>query len=181
MHPSRSASRLIVRASLGALLGLVALNAFAGGWYGLRGAGAFHSSGSPGARSIPTSCRACCSWSSSAARSRQLRSPVFTAVRYAGSSHSRRGCWCSRGSRRRSGIIGYVSWMQPTTAAAGLLVLALAGLLPGFARAWRAGLRRDVPGRGRRGTPPLGPGRGRRGTPPLAALLGPPGRRVFGG
>jgi hypothetical protein len=27
-------------------------------------------------------------------------------------------------------IIGYVSWMQPTTAIAGLLVLALAWLLP---------------------------------------------------
>ena len=131
MHPSRSASRLIVRASLGALLGLVALNAFAGGWYGLRGARGVPLewlAGSPfHTYFVPSLLLVVVIGGAFAAAS----IAVFTAVRYARKLAFAAGLLVLAWLAAQVGIIGYVSWMQPTTAAAGLLVLALAGLLPG--------------------------------------------------
>jgi hypothetical protein len=120
----------LVRYSLGSLLAFGAINAFGGGYYGLSGA-----------EGVPVE------WlEGSPFRSYFVPSLVlfvvvggsFLFAAIAVFSNSR----IARVSALAAGvvvlvwivvqvsIIGYVSWMQPTTAGAGLLILLLAWLLP---------------------------------------------------
>jgi hypothetical protein len=121
---------LAVRSALGALLAFGALNAFAGGCYGLSGA-----------RGVPTE------WlQGSPFASYFVPSLILFAVvggSFLGAAIAVFARWrVARLLAFGAGavvlgwiavqlvIIGYVSWMQPTTGVAGLLVLALARLLP---------------------------------------------------
>lgn len=119
-----------IRYSLGALLAFGAVNAFGGGYYGLSGA-----------EGIPTE------WlQGSPFRDYFVPSlvllivvggsfviasiAVFAGLRIARLAAFAAGlvvlCWLAV----QLAIIGYVSWMQPTTAIAGVLVLVLGSLLP---------------------------------------------------
>jgi hypothetical protein len=119
-----------VRYVLGGLLAFGALNAFAGGFYGLSGA-----------KGVPTE------WLEGSPFSDYTFPSVFLLAVVGGSflvaavavfAHSR----IARASALTAGtvvlawivvqvaIIGYVSWMQPATAISGLLVLLLAWVLP---------------------------------------------------
>jgi hypothetical protein len=119
-----------VRTVLGALLVFGALNAFGGGWYGLAGACGIPKewlAGSPFA---------------------DYFAPSFVLLVGVGGTLLGAAIAVLRGNRRarafattaglvvlgwiaiQVAIIGFVSWMQPTTAAAGLVIVGLAGLLP---------------------------------------------------
>jgi len=118
------------RAFLGALLAFVALNAFAGGGYGLRGARGIPVewlAGSP-FRSyfVPSLVLVVVVGGAFAAAS----VAVFTAARFARKAAFAAALVVLAWLAAEVAILGYVSWMQPATAAAGLLVLALAALLP---------------------------------------------------
>jgi len=126
---SRSQSSTI-RYVLGGLLAFGALNAFGGGYYGLSGA-----------EGVPTE------WLEGNPFS-DYRVPsvillvvvggsflvaavaVFVRSRIARTSALTAGTVVLVWIGVQVAIIGYVSWMQPTTAIGGLLVLLLAGLLP---------------------------------------------------
>lgn len=130
MNPMPGKSRLVARYTLGVLLGLVALNAFAGGYYALSGA-----------EGVPTE------WLD--------RSPfrdyfipglilfiiiggAFLAAAIAVFAHLPSArivtfsavlivfIWLAV----QIAIIGYVSWMQPTTAIVAIVILVIAWLLP---------------------------------------------------
>lgn len=130
MNPMPGKSRLFARYTLGVLLGLVALNAFAGGYYALSGA-----------EGVPTE------WLD--------RSPfrdyfipglilfiiiggAFLAAAIAVFAHLPSArivtfsavlivfIWLAV----QIAIIGYVSWMQPTTAIVAIVILVIAWLLP---------------------------------------------------
>jgi len=121
---------LAVRLALGALLAFGALNAFAGGYYGLSGA-----------RGIPTEWLEGSPFASYFVPSLVLFAVVggsFLAAAIAVLARLRAARLLAFGAGAivlgwiavQLVIIGYVSWMQPTTGVAGLLVLALARLLP---------------------------------------------------
>ncbi|HVY38525.1 MAG TPA: hypothetical protein VHM31_11335 [Polyangia bacterium] len=118
-----------VRYSLGALLAFAAVNAFAGGWYGLAGA-----------RGIPTA------WLSGSPFSDYVVPSAILMVAVGGSAllasvavlarwrHDRRlaiaaGAILFGWLAVEVAIIGYVSWMQPATALGGALILGLAARL----------------------------------------------------
>ena len=120
----------MIRYLLGALLTFAAINAFAGGYYGLSGA-----------RGVPLEWLAGSPFSDYFIPSLILFVVVGGAFSFAAVAvliRSRR----ARGSAFAAGtvvlvwigvqlaIIGYVSWMQPTTLLAGVFVLILAWLLP---------------------------------------------------
>jgi hypothetical protein len=128
--PETRPSRPAVRWTLGLLLAFGALNAFGGGWYGLAGA-----------EGIPTEWLAGSPFTSYFVPSLILLLVVggaFLAAAIAVFLRTR----CARRAAIAAGtivlgwiavqvsIIGYVSWMQPTTTIAGVLVLVLAALLP---------------------------------------------------
>jgi hypothetical protein len=125
--PARSAS---VRYPLGALLAFVALNAFGGGFYGLFGA-----------EGIPTE------WLAGSPFTDYVVPSLFLFVVVGGTFLAAAVAVVARARAARPlalaagalvlawiavqvAIIGYVSWMQPATTVAGLLVLALARCLP---------------------------------------------------
>jgi hypothetical protein len=121
---------LAARFALGALLAFGALNAFAGGYYGLSGAAG-----------IPTEWLEGGPFASYLVPSLVLFAVVggsFLAAAIAVFARLRAARLLAFGAGAivlgwitvQLAIIGYVSWMQPTTAVAGLLVLALAWLLP---------------------------------------------------
>ena len=131
-EPTHAAPRKrdAVRYLLGAVLGFVALNAFGGGYYGLSGAEAVPTewlAGSPFSSylipslvlfvivggSLSTACLAVFArWRS--ARFLALGAGAIVLV------------WIAV----QVSIIGYVSWMQPTTAIAAVTIVGLAFLLP---------------------------------------------------
>ncbi len=126
----RTRSDSLIRRSLGTLLLLVALNAFGGGWYGMAGADAVPISwleGSPFRDYfIPSMIlfvvvggSALLSAISVFMRQRKARFLSFLCVITI-------ILWLSV----QIIIIGYVSWMQPTTAAATFIILLLALKLP---------------------------------------------------
>jgi predicted CoA-binding protein len=122
-----------IRYSLGALLAVGALNAFGGGIYGLTGA-----------RAVPKEWLA-----GSPFRDYFLPSLILFAIvggaflvsaiavfarwRRARLLAAAAGAIVLGWIAAQVWIIGYVSWLQPTTAIAGLLILALASLFPGKA------------------------------------------------
>jgi hypothetical protein len=130
LEPSRRREAAALRYSLGTLLAFAALNAFAGGYYGLAGAKGIPREwlrGSPfadyfvpslilvvvvGGTFLLASVAVFARWR----HARVLA--IAAAVVVFG--------WLAT----EIAIIGYVSWMQPATAIAGALVLALAWQLP---------------------------------------------------
>jgi hypothetical protein len=126
---SRSQSSA-VRYALGAVLAFGALNAFGGGYYGLSGA-----------EGVPTEWLAGSSFSDYTVPSLILLvvvggSFLFAAIAVVTGSRMARSSALSAGAvvlvwiAVQMAIIGYVSWMQPTTTIGGLLILLLAWLLP---------------------------------------------------
>jgi hypothetical protein len=118
-----------IRYFLGALLALIALNAFAGGYYGLKGADGVPTEwlqGSPFRDYfVPSLILLIAVGGSSAIAS----VAVFEGLRVARLAAFAAGlivlCWLAV----QVAIIGNVSWMQPTTAIAASLVLVLGSLL----------------------------------------------------
>ena len=119
-----------LRYLLGALLAFIALNAFGGGLYGLAGA-----------EGIPTE------WLAGSPFTDYVIPSLFLLVLVGGTFLAAAVAVFARGRPARPlalaagalvlawiavqvAIIGYVSWMQPATAVAGILVLALARCLP---------------------------------------------------
>jgi hypothetical protein len=117
----------VARLTLGSILAFGALNAFGGAWYGLAGA-----------EGVPTE------WLAGSPFSDYVIPSVVLGAVVGGSFSIAAIAVFRRGSRARLlalaagvvvlgwlavqvAIIGYVSWMQPATAAAGGLILALAG------------------------------------------------------
>ena len=125
----------MIRVVLGVLLGFVALNAFAGGYYGMMGAEGLPVEwldGSPFSDYFVPSLflfvvvGGLCLLAavSVLTRRRFARPAAFAAVAIL-------FAWLAV----QLAIIGYVSWMQPTTAAVGVLELLLTWVLPGSAQA----------------------------------------------
>jgi hypothetical protein len=121
----------LIRNLLGGLLAFGALNAFGGGYYGLSGA-----------EGVPVAWLEGSPFQSYFVPSLVLfvvigGSLLFAAITvFADSRIARLSAAASGGIVLvwipvQVAIIGYVSWMQPTTAVGGLLVLWLAYLLPG--------------------------------------------------
>ena len=121
----------MIRILLGVLFGLVALNAFAGGYYGMMGAEGVPVewlTGSPFSDYFVPSLvlfvvvGGSCLLAATAVltRRRFARPAAFAAVAIL-------FAWLAV----QLAIIGYVSWMQPTTAAVGVLALMLTWALPG--------------------------------------------------
>jgi hypothetical protein len=121
---------MAIRYSLGSLLAFGALNAIGGGYYGLSGLRACRRNGSRGVLSLIISFRASFSWSSWAARSswppslcsQEPASLVLLALTA--------GLVVLGWLAAQVTIIGYVSWMQPATPMAGVLVLFWPGCSP---------------------------------------------------
>jgi hypothetical protein len=119
-----------VRYSLGGLLAFGALNAFGGGYYGLSGA-----------KGVPTEWLKGSPFSDYFVPSLILfvvvggallmaAITVFAGLRVARHAAFAAGLVVLGWLATQVAIIGYVSWMQPTTAIAGVLVLVLGSLLP---------------------------------------------------
>ena len=130
MTHARSHASGLVRGLLGALLAVVALNAFAGGYYALSGAPGVPVewlAGSPFASyAVPGAILFVVVGGSSAAAAvaviagaRRARTFAFTA-----------GAVLLGWIAVQVAIIGYVSWLQPAMAAAAVMILALARSLP---------------------------------------------------
>lgn len=126
----REARAMAIRYSLGALLAFGALNAFGGGYYGLSGA-----------KDVPTKWLTGSPFPDYFVPSLILlvvvggsfvvaATAVFTGLRIARFAALTAGIVVLGWLAVQLAIIGYVSWMQPTTAIAGVLVLVLASLLP---------------------------------------------------
>ena len=126
-----------IRTLLGALLAFGALNAFAGGYYGLAGA-----------EGVPREWLAGSPFSDYAVPSLVLFVVVGGALALAAIMVFRghplaRAIACAAAAVLlvwivvQVAIIGYVSWMQPATFAAGLLMLLLISLLPSTASTGR--------------------------------------------
>lgn len=132
-EPSAAASgRPALRYALGSLLAFGALNAFAGGYYGIAGA-----------KGVPTEWLA-----GSPFRDYWIPSlilfvvvggsflvaavAVFAGLRIARVAAFWAGAIVLVWLAAETFIIGYVSWMQPATAIGGVLVLVLARMLPGL-------------------------------------------------
>jgi len=120
-----------VRNALGVVLTVLALNAFGGGWYGMAGA-----------EGIPVDWLRGSPFQNYYLPSLILLVVVGGSFLFAAIAVFRRTSF-AKGAAVGSvaivfvwlavqlSIIGYVSWMQPATAIAGLIVLALARKLPG--------------------------------------------------
>jgi hypothetical protein len=125
-----NSSQNLIRYALGMLLAFSALNAFAGGYYGISGA-----------KDVPTE------WLKGSPIHDYFipgfilfivvgGSFLFAAIAvFARMRFARLASFCSVGVvfvwlAVQIAIIGYVSWMQPTTAAVGFVILILTWLLP---------------------------------------------------
>ena len=126
----REARAIAIRYSLGALLAFGAVNAIGGGYYGLTGA-----------KDVPTEWLKGSPFLDYFVPSLILlvvvggsfvvaATAVFTSLRIARFAALMAGIVVLAWLAVQLAIIGYVSWMQPTTAVAGVLVLVLASLLP---------------------------------------------------
>ncbi|MEN3338132.1 MAG: hypothetical protein V7647_1808 [Acidobacteriota bacterium] len=120
----------MIRYLLGGLLGFGAVNAFAGGYYGLAGA-----------KGVPTEWLAGTPFSDYTVPSLVLfvivgGSFLFATVAVWNRAHIARSSAYGAAAVVlvwivvQVGLIGYVSWLQPVTATGGLLVLLLAWALP---------------------------------------------------
>jgi hypothetical protein len=120
----------VVRYALGGLLAFGALNAFAGGYYGLSGAKGVPLEwleGSPfKSYFIPSLILVVVVGGAFLAAA----IAVFARMRLARLAAFAAGGIVLVWLAVQVTIIGYISWMQPTTAACGLLILVLAWLLP---------------------------------------------------
>jgi hypothetical protein len=126
----KDAPAMAIRYSLGGLLAFGAVNAFGGGYYGLSGA-----------KGVPTEWLKGSPFSDYFIPSLILlvvvggsfmvaAMAVVTGLRIARLAALTAGIVVLGWLAAQLVIIGYVSWMQPTTAIAGLLVLVLGSLLP---------------------------------------------------
>lgn len=124
----------ITRYALGALLTLLAINAFGGGFYGLSGAKdvpAEWLKGSPfDSYFIPSLVLIICVGGSA------LIAAVLVLRKHVSARKAALGCgiMVSGWIVVQLIIIGFVSWLQPTIAIAGMLILLLAYSLPKYAR-----------------------------------------------
>jgi len=129
-EPGPKASENLIRYILAALLALVALNAFAGGFYGMSGAEGVPIewlSGTPFSDYfIPSLILFVVVGGSSLVAA----IAVFLRLRFARLLALDAAATLFVWLAVQLVIIGYVSWMQPTTAMAGLLVLILTWALP---------------------------------------------------
>ena len=119
-----------IRYSLGALLVFGAVNAFGGGYYGLSGAKGVPTewlNGSPFPDYFVPSLILLVVVGGSFIVAAMA---VFTGLRIARLAALAAGIVVLGWLAVQLAIIGYVSWMQPTTAIAGVLVLVLGSLLP---------------------------------------------------
>lgn len=138
LHGTQRSLAKLERWSLGILLAFGALNAVAGGLFGLSGAKGVPIewlSGSPFRDYfVPGFFLLVVVGGSLLAAA----VAVLTNARVARAAAMAAGCVLLGWIAVQVAIIGYVSWMQPTTAAAGVLVLALATTLPRTGRAAQA-------------------------------------------
>ena len=121
---------MAVRYSLGSLLAFGALNAIGGGYYGLSGAAGVPTEwleGSPFSDYFIPSLILLVVVGGSFVIAAIV---VFAGLRIARVAALAAGLVVLGWLVAQVAIIGYVSWMQPTTAVAGVLVLLLAWLLP---------------------------------------------------
>jgi hypothetical protein len=121
---------MALRYSLGGLLAFGALNAFGGGYYGLSGAEGVPTQwlkGSPFTDYIVPSLILIVVVGGSFL---MAAIAVFTGLRIARRTAVAAGLVVLGWLAAQLAIIGYVSWMQPTTAIAGVVVLVLGSLLP---------------------------------------------------
>ena len=126
----RDPHRTAIRYSLGGLLAFGALNAFGGGYYGLSGAEGVPTEwleGSPFPDYFVPSLILLVVVGGSLL---MAAIAVVAGLRIARLSASAAGLVLLGWLVAQLAIIGYVSWMQPTTAIAGVLVLLLGALLP---------------------------------------------------
>ena len=126
----KEAPAMAIRYSLGALLVFGAVNAFGGGYYGLSGAKGVPTewlNGSPFPDYFVPSLILLVVVGGSFIVAAMA---VFTGLRIARLAALAAGIVVLGWLAVQLAIIGYVSWMQPTTAIAGVLVLVLASLLP---------------------------------------------------
>ncbi len=124
------APAMAIRYSLGALLVFGAVNAFGGGYYGLSGAKGVPTEwldGSPFPDYFVPSLILLVVVGGSFIVAAMA---VFTGLRIARVAALAAGIVVLGWLAVQLAIIGYVSWMQPTTAIAGVLVLVLGSLLP---------------------------------------------------
>ena len=126
----REAHPMAVRYSLGSLLAFGALNAIGGGYYGLSGAAGVPTEWLTGSLFsdyfIPSLILLLVVGGSFV----MAAIVVFAGLRIARMAALAAGFVVLVWLVAQVAIIGYVSWMQPTTAAAGVVVLVLAWLLP---------------------------------------------------
>ena len=126
----KEAPAMAIRYSLGALLVFGAVNAFGGGYYGLSGAKGVPTewlNGSPFPDYFVPSLILLVVVGGSFIVAAMA---VFTGLRIARLAALAAGIVVLGWLAVQLAIIGYVSWMQPTTAIAGVLVLVLGSLLP---------------------------------------------------
>ena len=126
----KEAPAMAVRYSLGALLVFGAVNAFGGGFYGLSGAKGVPTewlNGSPFPDYFVPSLILLVVVGGSFMVAAMA---VFTGLRIARLAALAAGIVVLGWLAVQLAIIGYVSWMQPTTAIAGVLILVLGSLLP---------------------------------------------------
>ena len=128
----KEAPAMAIRYSLGALLVFGAVNAFGGGYYGLSGAKGVPTewlNGSPFPDYFVPSLILLVVVGGSFIVAAMA---VFAGLRIARLAALAAGIVVLGWLAVQLAIIGYVSWMQPTTAIAGLLVLVLGSRLPQF-------------------------------------------------
>lgn len=134
--------RTLAHYTLGILLGFGALNAFGGGWYGMSGAPLVPKewlNGSPFRDYfIPSVILFAVVGGAFAAGA----IAVFARLRMARGAALAAAVVVLVWIATQVSMIGYVSWMQPITAGAGLLILALAAALPARSLAARPLARR---------------------------------------
>jgi len=127
---TREVQAITIRYSLGGLLSFGAVNAFAGGYYGMSGAGGVPTewlNGSPFHDYFVPSLILLVVVGGSLT---VAAIAVFTGLRVARLVALTAGIVVLGWLAVQLPIIGYVSWMQPTTAIAGVLVVVLGWLLP---------------------------------------------------
>ena len=120
----------VARYSLGSLLAFIALNAFGGGYYGLSGAKGIPTEWLEGSPFRDYFVPSLILFVVVGGLSLFAAIAVFKRFRTARATASTAGIFVLVWLAVETVIIGYVSWMQPTTAAAAVLVLLLTWLLP---------------------------------------------------
>jgi hypothetical protein len=126
----RNAWALAIRYSLGSLLAFGAVNAFGGGYYGLTGAKDVPTEWLKGSPFLDYFVPSLILLVVVGGSFMVAATAVFTDLRIARLAARTAGIVVLGWLAVQLAIIGYVSWMQPTTAIAGVLVLVLGSLLP---------------------------------------------------